>query len=375
MTIFQCENQNRKARGFTLVELLVVIGIIALLISILLPALSKARRAANTIECASNLRQILQGMIMYSSAYNNYIPGGPQSSGAFLDGPISSAGSITWNSPPFGSDITGTDYLGCPGISQTWDWEAPIATMMGISFNQAGDINSRYQRYYFLNNYGAFTCPENQFLSVEYTVPTGQVIRMGSYVTSMIFLLSPPPTTKRGSVADTSFQQYVNYSYYTLPGGYVPKVNKIGPASAKIYIADGAKYSNPNNTPNYDLTWNSSDQGGAFSDFGAYAEYSTALNREAATGNIETSSPGPYDPRVYGFRHGTQAGFGKSNTYEFNAGFFDGHVETLGDLQGADPAYWLPTGTNVKNTEITKDAMILYSSDPTGSGLGATTVR
>jgi prepilin-type N-terminal cleavage/methylation domain-containing protein len=65
---------NSRQKGFTLVELLVVIGIIALLIGIILPALTKARESANRTACMSNMRQIATGWLMYAHDNRGTLP-------------------------------------------------------------------------------------------------------------------------------------------------------------------------------------------------------------------------------------------------------------------------------------------------------------
>jgi len=103
-----CKPGRRKLLvGFTLVELLVVVGIIALLVAMLLPALAKARLSALRIACMSNMRQTVMALTFYANDFREYPYNAPPGQGTVLQPGIPPGEPLAYNAP-WGQGLLGS---------------------------------------------------------------------------------------------------------------------------------------------------------------------------------------------------------------------------------------------------------------------------
>jgi prepilin-type N-terminal cleavage/methylation domain-containing protein/prepilin-type processing-associated H-X9-DG protein len=327
-------SKARRSRAFTLIELLVVVAIIALLISILLPSLSRAREQARIAVCLSNERSLGQGLATYAAEFHDWLPG-PNTSGMDL-----TLNPTSYTYRRFPTEPT-----------QNMDWISPsMGRILGLPANE----NDRLVA--ILNN--KLRCPSNK---ERYT---GEYTGSGS---------SGPELT-------VNYQDLIYNSYTAVAGfhvriGYDPDDKPIPPVfddheveapprvrgvirasraprfkidgvldpAGKGYVIEGARYVRQDSGA-VQVTFNrfaKQIEGGNFMTWGP------ALKIGGDPFTRDENDPRKLTPiaRKYAFRH-----LGRLNTL-----FFDGHGETMSSIEASRVRYWFPSGYIVFSASATWD--------------------
>jgi prepilin-type N-terminal cleavage/methylation domain-containing protein/prepilin-type processing-associated H-X9-DG protein len=185
-----------RRRGFTLVELLVVIGIIALLITILMPALTRARDHANRAKCLANLRQLSNAWFMYANENKGKIVGAETDVGFWVEwGPQSTA--ITKGE--LYRYLNNTEVYRCPADFVERIDPGADSVYRTRSYSINGYLNGRWSTYPRVTKLGTIKRSSEIMMFIEELDYRGW--NMGSFVIedSFNFVDYPPSWHLRGA--------------------------------------------------------------------------------------------------------------------------------------------------------------------------------
>lgn len=345
--------------AFTLIELLVVVAIIALLISILLPNLGRAREQARAAVCGQRLRDFGGGLAIYTTENQDWIPG--------------------MNTSGFG--LRANEQTTNPAVLhrskqpvQTSDWMTPVLA------NTQELPAQRAERFKYL--FDKYRCPSQRYTSALYRSATTPVIDYAdfpkhapwpaaSYKMSIWFqywgqnnrrplgrLAHPNPNVNIFLAAEAA-----RPDWEMQVSEYESRITLVGPAARKVFVSDGTRYLESAQQPlDHEVNPVPKFSGdgrlafGAFSDSGAWWCGSTAFGVALGSknwygGTVPRGSSSNGLNLSLSYRHGAPtegARAAPDNRGQINAAFFDGHVERLGDRESRDVYLWYPSGAKVR---------------------------